>query len=59
MRYLIYECNEDKIALDKEIEFIRNYIAIEAIRFNADIQFDVEGENSRRYDRAFPVYFFY
>ncbi|HNP23464.1 MAG TPA: sensor histidine kinase [Panacibacter sp.] len=46
MRYLIYECNEDKIALDKEIEFIRNYIAIEAIRFNADIQFDVEGETA-------------
>jgi len=24
MRYLIYECNEEKILLDKEIEFIRN-----------------------------------
>lgn len=44
MRYLIYECNEDKIPLDKEIEFIRNYIAIEQIRFNADIRFEVEGK---------------
>lgn len=44
MRYLIYECNEDKIPLDKEIDFIRNYIAIEQIRFNADIRFNVEGE---------------
>ena len=24
MRYLIYECNEEKISLDKEIEFIKN-----------------------------------
>jgi sensor histidine kinase YesM len=43
MRYLIYECNEEKIALDKEIEFIRNYIDIEKIRYKADIRFTVEG----------------
>lgn len=46
MRYLIYECNEDRIALDKEIDFIRNYIAIEQIRFDADIKFEVEGETA-------------
>jgi len=43
MRFLIYECNEDKIPLEKEIEFIRNYIEIERIRYDADIQFMVEG----------------
>ena len=43
MRYLIYECNEEKILLDKEIEFIRNYIEIEKIRHKADIRFTVEG----------------
>lgn len=43
MRFLIYECTEDKIPLDKEIEFIRNYIEIERIRYDADIQFTVEG----------------
>jgi two-component system LytT family sensor kinase len=46
MRYLIYECNEEKIPLNKEIEFIENYIAIEKIRYNADIKFSVEGETS-------------
>jgi two-component system, LytTR family, sensor kinase len=46
MRYLIYECNEDKIPLDKEIEFIRNYIEIEKIRHSADIRFTVEGVTS-------------
>ena len=43
MRFLIYECKEDKIKLEKEIEFIRNYIEIERIRYDADIQFTVEG----------------
>lgn len=44
MRYLIYECNEERIPLNKEIEFIRNYIEIEQIRHKADIRFSVEGE---------------
>src|SRR5580693_9780338 len=44
MRYLIYECNEPKIPLDKEIAFIQNYIEIEKIRYKADVRFSVEGE---------------
>jgi two-component system, LytTR family, sensor kinase len=44
MRYLIYECNEQKIALDKEIEFIKSYIEIEKIRYKADVRFVIEGE---------------
>jgi len=43
MRYLIYECNEEKIPLDKEIEFVRNYIDIEKMRHKADIRFTVDG----------------
>jgi LytS/YehU family sensor histidine kinase len=44
MRYLIYECNEEKISLNKEIEFIRNYIEIEKMRYKADVRFTIEGE---------------
>jgi two-component system LytT family sensor kinase len=44
MRYLVYECNEPKVLLTKEIEFIQNYIEIEKIRHKADIRFNVEGE---------------
>jgi two-component system, LytTR family, sensor kinase len=43
MRYLIYECDEEKIPLDKEIDFIRNYIEIEKIRHKADIRLTIEG----------------
>jgi len=46
MRYLIYECNEERIPLDKEVEFIRNYIEIEKMRYKADVRFTVEGETS-------------
>jgi len=44
MRYLIYECDEEKVLLNKEIEFINNYIEIEKIRYKADVRFSVEGE---------------
>ena len=44
MRYLVEDCNQPKILLDKEIEFIENYLAIEKIRHKADIRFTVEGE---------------
>ena len=33
-----------KFLLNKEIEFIQNYIEIEKIRYNADVRFTVEGE---------------
>lgn len=46
MRYMIYECNEDRIALDKEIEFIRNYIEIEQVRHTADVKFAIEGDTA-------------
>ena len=44
MRYMIYDCNDEKVPLHKEIEFIQNYIAIEKIRYKADVRFSVEGE---------------
>ena len=44
MRYMIYECTEEKVPLSKEIEFIENYIEIEKIRYKADVRLTVEGD---------------
>jgi LytS/YehU family sensor histidine kinase len=44
MRYMIYDSNEEKVPLIKEIEFIQNYIEIEKIRYKADVRFTIEGE---------------
>lgn len=46
MRYLIYECDEEKISLEKELEFIRNYIEIEKVRHKADIRLTIEGSTA-------------
>lgn len=46
MRYMLYECNERRVPLQKEVNYIQNYLALEALRQsgNADIQFKVEGQ---------------
>jgi len=34
--YMLYECNQEEVALQKEIQFIQNYIQLERIRHDED-----------------------
>ncbi len=45
MRYMIYDSNYPQVQLDKEIEYMQNYIALERLRLNnvVPIDFVVEG----------------
>lgn len=45
MRYMLYECNEKRVPLSKEVNYIRNYLDLESLRQgkNVDIHFSVEG----------------
>ncbi len=47
MRYIIYDCRSAKVKLTKEVEFIRNYIALEQLRLDGKIKinFNFEMEN--------------
>jgi sensor histidine kinase YesM len=44
--YMLYDCNEPRVSLKKEIRHIENYIALEKLRYDdtLDIDFDVQGE---------------
>lgn len=46
MRYMLYESNERRVPLQKEVNYIQNYLALEALRQSghADIRFNVEGQ---------------
>ncbi len=48
MRYMLYECNEKRVLLSKEVNYIKNYLELERLRQgkNVDIQFEVRGEIS-------------
>lgn len=45
MRYMIYESNHARVLLDKEIEYMENYISLERLRLNNNIpiRFEVKG----------------
>ena len=42
MRYIIYDSGESKVAVDREVEFIMNYVEIERIRRASEILIDFE-----------------
>lgn len=48
LRYMLYECNEAKVKLSDEINYIKNYIDLERLRQKADttIELNVDGEIS-------------
>lgn len=50
MRYMLYECNERRVLLTKEIQYIHNYLDLERLRQpkEADIQFTTAGAISEQ-----------
>ncbi len=46
MRYMLYECNERRVPLRKEVNYMKNYIELERLRQGSDVdlQFTVKGE---------------
>ena len=46
LRYQLYECNTGNISIDKEISYIKNYIALQQIRRadNLNIELDIDEE---------------
>ncbi|RZA01512.1 MAG: histidine kinase [Sphingobacteriaceae bacterium] len=46
MRYMLYECNDNKVDLAKELQYLQNYIDLQKLRLGnkAYIDFSVEGK---------------
>ena len=46
MRYMLYECNDNKVSLAKELQYLQNYIDLQKIRFGdkAYIDFKISGK---------------
>ncbi|MGZ3873108.1 MAG: sensor histidine kinase [Mucilaginibacter sp.] len=46
MRYMLYECNDNKVELTKELQYLQNYIDLQKIRFSnkAYIDYKIEGK---------------
>jgi two-component system LytT family sensor kinase len=46
MRYMLYECNDNKVQLSKELQYLQNFIDLQKIRFGnkAYIDFKINGQ---------------
>ncbi len=42
LRYQLYECNDERIALTSEIAYLENFIGLEKLRQNSDLQLTLE-----------------
>jgi len=45
LRYMLYESNEEKIAIDKEIEQLENYVSLQQLRFGEDVRITLNIQN--------------
>jgi LytS/YehU family sensor histidine kinase len=48
LRYMLYESDEEKFPINKEISYLRNYIELQQLRFgeDVDVQLEISGEKS-------------
>lgn len=57
LRYQLYECNDDLIPLEKELDHIRDYVAMEKIRRGEDVQIELVVPNELHQIKIPPLLF--
>ena len=57
MRYSITEVEQSMVLLEKEIQFISNYIALQRIRLGTTCTIEFESKNDCEFERIIPLVF--
>ncbi len=55
MSYMLYESNQAEVLLDQEVEYIRNYLALEKIRYGERVEISFNVYNNQNYLRVAPL----
>lgn len=55
MHYVIVECNETRVSLQKEIDFLQSYIALEKLRYEEDTVIDMQVEGKTNGHTILPL----
>ena len=42
MRYMLYESNDERISLEREVEYLRSYIDLQLLRFGDDLDIQID-----------------
>lgn len=57
LRYQLYECNGDRVPLKKELEYLRNYIAVQNIRYSQQLKVEVDFPDNEMEAKIAPCLF--
>ncbi len=57
MRYMLYECNERRVMLSKEINYLRNYLDLESIRQGKKVNIDFNSKGVIENQKIAPLVF--
>ncbi len=57
MRYMLYECNERRVLLTKEIQYMENYLELERLRQPASTEIELETEGNISDQQIAPLLF--
>ncbi|MGE5355869.1 MAG: sensor histidine kinase [Deltaproteobacteria bacterium] len=57
LRYMLYECNEPKVKLKNEINYIRNYLDLEKLRQKSDVVIELMIEGTIKEQTITPLLF--
>lgn len=57
MRYILYECNDRYVLLEKELDFIRNYLDLQKIRLDEAIPVKIEVKGNTAQNKIAPLLF--
>lgn len=57
MRYMLYECNEKRVPLSKEVNYLKNYLDLERLRQHASIRINLIVEGNIGHQQIAPLIF--
>ncbi|WP_421920523.1 sensor histidine kinase [Marinifilum sp.] len=57
MRYILYECNDRYVFVDKELDFIKNYLDLQKIRLDDNIPVSIKVKGSASQHKIAPLLF--
>ncbi len=55
LRYMLYECNEDKVPLEKELTYLENYIALKLLKDSRGMKVSVNLERNHKEQLIAPM----
>lgn len=57
MRYMLYECNEKQVPLEKEVNYLMNYLELEKLRHGTKLDVDLKVAGSIKFQKIAPLMF--